>query len=405
MDLTFSPPLHKQRRQFVVDFVKRNKPKKVVDLGCGECTLLKMLKFHHEIELLVGVDVNGAKVKKRMHGLAPISTDYLEPSYDQLCVELYQGSVTQKDARLKGFDLVTSIELIEHLTPADVELFSEVVFGYMTPKMVIISTPNSEFNIFMPGVSCYRHSDHKFEWTRAEFRSWAVKVCLDYGYEVEFTGVGKAPQGQQEAVGFCTQIGVFYQLGGRDCCKTLLVNDAEDLFSYTLLYRVNYPSLCDNNILRRVLVSEVLYGAEKLKNRWMEEQAGGICDAVALCQTEGAACAEEMKDLMEWSGASDSAEKQGSCTSCRIVAVPLDVLWSCCPKVSVLSGSLGNLKHLLMDEPNIKLSQDSSAVLVNHWEQDQEEKEDDYNLDDSGYPEASLHSHSVEQEEDWEEND
>lgn len=403
MDLTFSPPLHKQRRQFVVDFVKRNKPKKVVDLGCGECTLLKMLKFHHEIELLVGVDVNGAKVKKRMHGLAPISTDYLEPSYDQLCVELYQGSVTQKDARLKGFDLVTSIELIEHLTPADVELFSEVVFGYMTPKMVIISTPNSEFNIFMPGVSCYRHSDHKFEWTRAEFRSWAMKVCLDYGYEVEFTGVGKAPQGQQEAVGFCTQIGVFYQLGGRDCCKTLLVNDAEDLFSYTLLYRVNYPSLCDNNILRRVLVSEVLYGAEKLKNRWMEEQAGGICDAVALCQTEGAACAEEMKDLMGWSGASDGAEKQGSCTSCRIVAVPLDVLWSCCPKVSVLSGSLGNLKHLLMDEPNIKLSQDSSAVLVNHWEQDQEEKEDD--LDDSGYPEASLHSHSVEQEEDWEEND
>lgn len=53
------------------------------------------------------------------------------------------------------------------------------------------------------------------------------------------------------------------------------------------LYRVNYPSLCDNNILRRVLVSEVLYGAEKLKNRWMEEQADGICDAVALCQTEG----------------------------------------------------------------------------------------------------------------------
>lgn len=45
------------------------------------------------------------------HGLAPISTDYLQPSYDQLRIELYQGSVTQKDARLRGFDLVTSIEL------------------------------------------------------------------------------------------------------------------------------------------------------------------------------------------------------------------------------------------------------------------------------------------------------
>lgn len=44
-------------------------------------------------------------------GLAPLSSDYLQPSEDELRVELYQGSVTQKDARLRGFDLVTSIEL------------------------------------------------------------------------------------------------------------------------------------------------------------------------------------------------------------------------------------------------------------------------------------------------------
>lgn len=40
-----------------------------------------------------------------------MSTDYLQPTYDQLRVELYQGSVTQKDGRLRGFDLVTGIEL------------------------------------------------------------------------------------------------------------------------------------------------------------------------------------------------------------------------------------------------------------------------------------------------------
>lgn len=71
------------------------------------------------------------------------------------------------------------------------------------------------------------------------------------------------------------------------CCLPPLTFDL-CFFLCSQLYRVNYPSLCDNNILRRVLVSEVLYGAEKLKNRWMEEQADGICDAVALCQTEGA---------------------------------------------------------------------------------------------------------------------
>lgn len=45
------------------------------------------------------------------YGLAPLSTDYLQPSEDELCIELYQGSVTEKDARLRGFDLVTGIEL------------------------------------------------------------------------------------------------------------------------------------------------------------------------------------------------------------------------------------------------------------------------------------------------------
>ena len=45
------------------------------------------------------------------YGLAPLSIDYLQPSEDELCIELYQGSVTKKDARLRGFDLVTSIEL------------------------------------------------------------------------------------------------------------------------------------------------------------------------------------------------------------------------------------------------------------------------------------------------------
>ncbi|XP_008292887.1 small RNA 2'-O-methyltransferase [Stegastes partitus] len=443
MAAMFSPALHRQRHQFVIDFVKQHKPKKVVDLGCSECSLLKKLRFHREIELLVGLDVNGAKVKKHMYGLAPISTDYLQPTYDQLCIELYQGSVTQEDARLRGFDLVTAIELIEHLTLADVGLFSAVLFGYMTPVAVIVSTPNSEFNPLLPGLRGFRHSDHKFEWTRAEFRSWALKVCLDYGYEVAFTGVGQAPQGQQESVGFCSQIGVFHRIGGRNGCNMLLDDDADDVFSYTLLYSIKYPSLRDNNTLRRVLVSEVLYSAEKLKDRWLEEKTGNRDGT--QCQTEEGrdeflselcmemeeqqtAYVEQMKNPWEQCGRSvsnDEEEKydemletqghkhQGPCTlrrfifflcAGRYVSVPLAVLWSCCPKVCALSGSLSNLRHLLMGNPEVKLSQDGSAVLVAHQEQDQEEEDVDNDLEDSGYAGASHYSHSAEQEENWEAN-
>lgn len=47
----------------------------------------------------------------------------------------------------------------------------------------------------------------------------------------------------------------------------------------------------------------------------------------------------------------------------RFVAVPLASLWTS-PKVSALSGSLRNLRHFLMEEPAVRLSQDGSAVML-----------------------------------------
>lgn len=68
-------------------------------------------------------------------------------------------------------------------------------------------------------------------------------MCLEYGYEVEFTGVGRVPPGQQERVGFCSQIGVFQRLGARDGFNMLFGDDAEDVYSYTLVSRLLYRSV------------------------------------------------------------------------------------------------------------------------------------------------------------------
>nr|XP_057929842.1 small RNA 2'-O-methyltransferase [Doryrhamphus excisus] len=371
----FSPSLHIQRHQFVVDFVKRNKPKQVVDLGCGECSLLQKLKFHREIELLVGVDVNGAKLSKKKHILAPLSTDYLQPTFKQLCIQLYQGSVTQKDARLRGFDLVTSIELIEHLPLHDLDQFSEVVFGYMAPQTVIISTPNSEFNPLFPGLSGFRHSDHKFEWTRVEFQSWALKACSEYGFKVEFTGVGESPPGEEESFGFCTQIGVFHRLLSKN--RHMSGDDVDNHFSYTLLYSINYPSLHDNNILRKAVVSEVLYWVEKLKTEWLTEnqEENPVEDYVRERGEHGG---------IFWTN--------GDIQECnmlhRHVSVPLHKLWICCPKLSELTDSLRNLVQLIIDDPQIKMNQDRSAVIICIQKEDVED-DDPNDLMDSGYVEAN----------------
>ena len=35
----------------------------------------------------------------------------------------------------------------------------------------------------------FRHADHRFEWTRAEFQAWAERVTTVYGYQVAVSPV------------------------------------------------------------------------------------------------------------------------------------------------------------------------------------------------------------------------
>ena len=38
----------------------------------------------------------------------------------------------------------------------------------------------------------FRHSDHKFEWTRDEFKNWCISQAEQWGYDVEYGGIGRA---------------------------------------------------------------------------------------------------------------------------------------------------------------------------------------------------------------------
>ena len=53
-----------------------------------------------------------------------------------------------------------------------------------------------------------RHRDHRFEWTRGQFRQWAVPVAERNGYRVRFLPVG----GDDPEVGPPTQMAVFDKL-------------------------------------------------------------------------------------------------------------------------------------------------------------------------------------------------
>ena len=84
------------------------------------------------------------------------------------------------------------VEVIEHLDPNRLEALEWVVFGCAQPSNVIITTPNVEYNVLFESMSAgqFRHRDHRFEWTRAEFESWAQSVASAHSYKVVFEPLG-----------------------------------------------------------------------------------------------------------------------------------------------------------------------------------------------------------------------
>ncbi|XP_051874425.1 small RNA 2'-O-methyltransferase [Pristis pectinata] len=341
--VTFSPPLYKQRHQMVVKLVEKCKAQKVADLGCARCTLLSRLKFCRFIEVLVGVDTDLELLKDNMYRLSPLPCDYLQPRPSPLTVRLYQGSVAVKDPRMLDCDFVSCIELIEHLDTADLVKFPEVLFGYMNPAVVVITTPNADFNPLLPGIVQFRHCDHKFEWSRSEFQAWCLNIGRKYDYSVEFTGVGEGPEGK-ETLGFCTQISIFR----REHIRTPETEVKNSESPYNLVYEVVYPSLSDRKILHNAVLNEVIFAAECVRRQFIDSDAGRQSE----WRTWGADSRECAQDRF-----SPEVSRIGG-----QLHIPLHTFFTN-PRVRQLSGSLQQLQEILQASDRVKLSHSGSLVL------------------------------------------
>jgi 3' terminal RNA ribose 2'-O-methyltransferase Hen1 len=120
---------------------------------------------------------------------------------------LLHGALTYRDRRLEGYDAAAVIEVIEHLDPPRLAAFERVLFEFAKPRTVVLTTPNIEYNVRFEGMPAgkLRHKDHRFEWTREEFRSWAEGIAERFGYTVRYLPVGE----EDAEVGPPTQMGVF----------------------------------------------------------------------------------------------------------------------------------------------------------------------------------------------------
>ncbi|MET9373599.1 3' terminal RNA ribose 2'-O-methyltransferase Hen1 [Streptomyces sp. NPDC002992] len=196
-------PLAEQRREAILTALRAADASRVLDLGCGQGQLVQALLKDVRFTDIIGVDVSvraltiaGRRLKLERLGERQAGR-----------VKLLQGSLAYTDKRLTGYDAAVLSEVIEHVDLERLPALEYAVFGSARPRTVLVTTPNVEYNVRWESLPAghVRHGDHRFEWTREEFRTWAARVAERYGYGVEFTPVGP----DDPEVGPPTQMAVF----------------------------------------------------------------------------------------------------------------------------------------------------------------------------------------------------
>lgn len=194
--------LHRARLDAVVDTLLVSGARQVVDLGCGRGELLQRLRDHDQFTRLLGVDIDPqalALARERL-GIDLFSRD------KRLHVCL--GSFEDSDWVEGAVDAAVLLETIEHIDPGRLPRVERAVFGRLAADVVLVTTPNREYNI-LHGLAQgeRRHPGHRFEWTRGQFRLWCDAVASRHGYRVRFQDIGPP----DPIVGSSTQMAHFFR--------------------------------------------------------------------------------------------------------------------------------------------------------------------------------------------------
>lgn len=180
--------LHEQRLGAVLAALKASGAHRVLDLGCGEGRLLKLLLKERQFQNILGMDVSYRSLDSAQDRLR---LDQL-PSMQRERINLIHGSLIYRDKRLDGYDAAAVVEVIEHLDPARLAGFERALFEFARPRTVVITTPNVEYNPKFETLPAgqFRHKDHRFEWTRTQFQAWASHIGARFGYTARFLPIG-----------------------------------------------------------------------------------------------------------------------------------------------------------------------------------------------------------------------
>lgn len=201
-------PLAPQRADAVLMALRDVGARAVADVGCGEGALLRRMQTDPAFTTIIGTDVSGKALSRAERAL-----NLREASDRQReRIQLLHSSVTYQDDRIADLDAIVLMEVIEHIDEERLPALESSVFGAAAPGAVIVTTPNGDYNaLFGLPAGGFRHSDHRFEWSRAEFADWSNAVAARYGYTAEYRTVGEVDKDR----GSPTQLALFRKVTDR----------------------------------------------------------------------------------------------------------------------------------------------------------------------------------------------
>lgn len=159
--------------------LRRAGVRRVLDLGCGAGDLALPLVQEAQIARVVALDVDRAALARLQRAATRL------PAENRAKLQLVAASMLDPPGWLSGMEAAVMLESFEHLPPERLSLWEGAILRRLRPQLLLLTTPNADFNPLL-GVPAgrRRHRDHRFEWGRARFRTWAAGAARRNGYEV-----------------------------------------------------------------------------------------------------------------------------------------------------------------------------------------------------------------------------
>lgn len=165
---------HGLRMDAVIAALTCNGIQRVIDLGCGDGALRnKITASNLHLDGYVGIDNWPDRLDR-----AQSDSDTLDANTTFL-----DGSMTDlknliKDPKpFRHLGAVVLLETIEHVPGDDVSLIESGVFGYISPDIAVVTTPDATERLNDEQLEA---RGHFFEWDVPEFEEWAAGVTSQY---------------------------------------------------------------------------------------------------------------------------------------------------------------------------------------------------------------------------------